>query len=160
MKYYYTCVFVSITNLILLSLWYNFNVCIILNIITICIKFWNCYLVIDVLLLFDILFDVTILMLYVNSFDAKIVCMTLLGYTIIINTIALCMISIRKSKINLSKSIHLDLTDWSCSICLESSRSMIVETHCLHVYHESCIMKWTTSNTTCPMCRTCLFCKP
>lgn len=41
-----------------------------------------------------------------------------------------------------------------CTICNDTSQDTdIVETHCKHKYHRSCLSDWLTSNETCPICR-------
>lgn len=39
-----------------------------------------------------------------------------------------------------------------CSVCYETSDKAL-KTRCGHVFCEQCIIRWTTDNVTCPMCR-------
>ena len=44
----------------------------------------------------------------------------------------------------------------ACTICLqeymESDEIRICKTHLIHIFHESCISSWLSSNSTCPLC--------
>ena len=61
---------------------------------------------------------------------------------------------ISEQRLTLSKEIkHGD-----CSICLELLNSSDHEyclsiTKCNHTFHESCIVTWLSTKTTCPICR-------
>jgi len=39
-----------------------------------------------------------------------------------------------------------------CSVCYESPDD-ILKTRCGHVFCKTCLMRWTTTDITCPMCR-------
>ncbi len=45
-----------------------------------------------------------------------------------------------------------------CSICLESLSTSVCETSCKHQYHKECIETWSKSSSTCPLCRSGLYC--
>lgn len=43
----------------------------------------------------------------------------------------------------------------SCSVCFEVLKdSDKCKTHCNHSFHTSCLLKWISSNSNCPLCRT------
>jgi hypothetical protein len=41
----------------------------------------------------------------------------------------------------------------ACSICLSASRDVFVKTACGHVFHASCLGKWSAVRDSCPVCR-------
>jgi hypothetical protein len=41
-----------------------------------------------------------------------------------------------------------------CGICLDYMDDKITILKCNHIFHESCINEWLSSNDTCPYCRT------
>ena len=46
----------------------------------------------------------------------------------------------------------------SCSICLEKIEKKDCSiTECNHTFHTKCLMKWSSNNSTCPVCRFELF---
>ena len=72
---------------------------------------------------------------------------------------------------NSTYTTHITQPTQECSICLSSEYLSIPENHdqyydlsqtqyittCGHVYHNECIMRWTTTNNNCPICRTTIF---
>ena len=54
--------------------------------------------------------------------------------------------------IQLFRNIIFTPTSGECTVCYESSDSAL-RTRCGHIFCEECLVKWTTNNITCPMCR-------
>ena len=52
------------------------------------------------------------------------------------------------------KELQIHQTDM-CVICMSNLKATPrVQTHCKHVFHNSCLQKWkNTGSSTCPMCR-------
>ncbi|KAF4803521.1 hypothetical protein TURU_015721 [Turdus rufiventris] len=48
--------------------------------------------------------------------------------------------------------------DWNCPICHEASNNIVYVGNCLHRFCQSCIVRWTTKNRTCPLCRQTVYC--
>lgn len=47
----------------------------------------------------------------------------------------------------------LQLVDVTCPICLEEHYQAFTILKCNHVFHSTCLSKWTQKHKTCPMCR-------
>ena len=61
-------------------------------------------------------------------------------------------------QVNVAVFIHddtVDMGDDYCVICHEEWKygDMCYSTHCNHVYHSDCLMKWMERSKSCPTCR-------
>ena len=54
--------------------------------------------------------------------------------------------------IQLFRNIIFTPTCGECAVCYETHEK-VLKTRCGHVFCEDCLIKWTTNNVTCPMCR-------
>ncbi|XP_071706783.1 probable E3 ubiquitin-protein ligase RHA4A [Rutidosis leptorrhynchoides] len=55
---------------------------------------------------------------------------------------------------------HLKAKDSVCCVCLgefELKEELIQVPSCKHVFHKECLHHWLQSNSTCPLCRCCVF---
>lgn len=52
-------------------------------------------------------------------------------------------------------SIQCEELEKQCIICQELFQcgDIVLKLGCCHIYHETCLMKWLTNSTTCPLCR-------
>ena len=66
-----------------------------------------------------------------------------------------CDIRLQKIKDDLA-ILECRIDNWAganCSICLDLLDHPMLETRCHNMFCASCIMKWLSGNTTCPLCR-------
>lgn len=64
-----------------------------------------------------------------------------------------------KEMIDKLKKMKIGKSGQDCTVCSESFRKgeKIRKLPCKHIFHETCIMPWLASNSTCPNCRLNLF---